>query len=84
LWGRAEPRGPELLRGGRLRIIFADQVSERRDERAVRVQESPPPRKARREGHPQSRPLFHHACVFRPEFRHKPGRRVAFQHHDPQ
>jgi hypothetical protein len=44
LRGRAEPRGPQLLRGGGLRIVATDQGKERRDQGAVVVQEGLPPR----------------------------------------
>jgi hypothetical protein len=37
LRGHAEPRGPELLRGGGLQIVTADDGPERRDQRAVRI-----------------------------------------------
>jgi hypothetical protein len=42
--GRAEPRGPDLLDGGGLWIIVADQFPERWDQQAVLVQEGPSPR----------------------------------------
>jgi hypothetical protein len=58
LWGRAEPLGPELLRGGGLRIVATDHGKERRDQRTVRVQEGLALREVGWEGRPQPRTLL--------------------------